>query len=754
MSATPQRIGFFASPVPLAQQALATLTARYGNSPHDVADVFVALGGDGFLLETLHAILDRGVPVYGMNCGSVGFLMNNYDEADLPGRLARAQTAELFPLRMHAVTTTGRVEEAIALNEVSLLRQLRQAAKIRISVDGRVRLPELICDGVLLSTPAGSTAYNLSAHGPIVPLTANLLPLTPDQRVPAPALARRVARQRGGGAVRGARPRQAAGRRGGRLHRGARRAQCGDFGGPWHAGENPVRPGPGAVGAHHPGTVHRLSGVASGRWVLAAAILGSGMAFIDSSVVNVAMPALQARLGAGPAEVQWILNAYTLMLGGLILTAGAAGDHYGRRRVFMAGVVAFAVASAACGAAPNPATLILARAVQGVGGALMVPGSLALIAANFPGEARGRAIGTWAGAAALTTALGPVLGGWLVEAVGWRAIFLINLPLALATWLIARAHVPESRADDAGPLDAPGTALVTVGLGLLTLAAIRGAEPAHVGSAVGVGVAGVAVLAAFVWHEARTPHPMLPLTLFRSGAFAGANLATLLLYAALSGTIFLLPFALIQVRGDTPAQAGASFLPLSLTLGLLSRYSGSLSRRTGPWLPMVVGPLVAAGGFVALSYAVDPEVQFARGLLPAMLVLGLGMTIVIPPLSTVVLDAAPDWLSGTASGVNNATSRVAGLLAVALLGSAAAIWQNAALRRDHPEAARDVAGMGFGAATFHPGLDDTRARAAEAAVRDAFMAAFRDTALVCAGLAAGASLASAALLRRRKAVPA
>jgi len=481
--------------------------------------------------------------------------------------------------------------------------------------------------------------------------------------------------------------------------------------------------------------------------VLAAAILGSGMAFIDTSVVNVAMPTLQARLGADAGGVQWIMNAYTLMLGGLILTAGAAGDRYGRKRVFMYGVVAFAIASAACGAAPDTSLLIAARGLQGIGGAMMVPGSLALIAASFPGEARGRAIGTWAGAAALTTALGPVVGGWLIGAVGWRAIFLINLPLALATWLIARARVPESQADNPGPLDVVGTALVTLGLGLLTLAAIGDVPLPGL-----VAAAGIATLTMFVRHEARTAHPMLPLTLFRSGAFSGANIATLLLYAALSGVIFLLPFALIQVRGDTPAQAGASFLPLSLTLGLLSRFSGAVARRTGPWWPMVTGPLVAAVGFVGLGYAIDPAIAFARGLLPSMLVLGLGMTIVIPPLSTVVLDAAPDRLSGTASGVNNATSRIAGLLAVALLGSAAAIWQADALATRHPDAARDVTATGFASAAPRPGLDDARRQAGEAAVRDAFMVAFHDTALVCAGLAAGASVASAALLRRRRAV--
>ncbi len=458
-------------------------------------------------------------------------------------------------------------------------------------------------------------------------------------------------------------------------------------------------------------------------WVLAATILGSGMAFIDTSVVNVAMPTLQDRLNVDAAGVQWIIGAYTLTLGGLILTGGAMGDRFGRRRVFLWGVVAFAVASAACGLAPNAGALIVGRGLQGVGGALMVPGSLALIAANFPGEARGRAVGTWAGAAALTTALGPVLGGWLVETVGWRGVFLINLPLAIATFCIARAYVPESRSDDPGPLDWIGTGLVTAGLFLLTFAAI-GAATFGTTLALATGAAGIAICAGFVVYEGRAAHPMMPLVLFRSGAFSGANVSTLLLYAALAGSLFLLPFALMAVRGDTPTEAGASFLPMSLVLGLFARSSGAMSRRTGVWWPMVVGPLIAAAGFLALGWAVPPSVSFWRGLLPAMLVLGIGMTIVIPPLSTTVLDSTPDRLSGTASGINNATARIAGLLAVALLGTAAAIWQAAALARLHP----GMVAIGF--ASAGSGVD-------QAAVRVAFMVAFRETTEVCAALAAG-----------------
>lgn len=406
------------------------------------------------------------------------------------------------------------------------------------------------------------------------------------------------------------------------------------------------------------------------------------MAFIDTSVVNVALPTLQRALAADGTAMQWVVNAYSLTLGALILLGGAAGDRFGRRRVFLVGIVLFAAASLGCGGASGAATLIVARLAQGVGGALMVPQSLALIAASFPGESRGRAIGTWAAAAALTTAAGPPLGGWLVQAVSWRAIFLINLPLAAGAFWLTLAQVPESRDSQAAPLDWPGAALVTAGLGALTWSAIAAAQRGQSVLAVGAGAAvGLALLAGFVTHEARAAHPMVPLSLFRSADFAGANLVTLLLYGGLSGTLFFLPFALIQLRGDSAAQAGASFLPLLLLLGLLSRATGAMSRRTGPRLPLVVGPLLAAAGFAALGFAAAPDVPYWRGLLPALTVLGLGMAITIPPLTTAVLDAVEDRLSGTASGVNNAVARVAGLLAVAVLGASALLMQSGRLER-------------------------------------------------------------------------
>jgi len=483
--------------------------------------------------------------------------------------------------------------------------------------------------------------------------------------------------------------------------------------------------------------------------VLAAAILASGMAFIDTSVVNVALPTLQRALGANGPAMQWVVNAYTLTLGALILLGGAAGDRFGRRRVFLCGIALFAAASLACGAAPGVATLIAARLVQGVGGALMVPQSLALIAAVFPSEARARAIGTWAAAAALTTAAGPPLGGWLMQAFSWRAVFLINLPLAaVAAWLTL-ARVPESRDPQSAPLDWLGGALVTAGLGALTWSAIAAARRGMPALAVAAGAAaGLALLAAFVAHEARTAHPMVPLRLFRSADFCGANLATLLLYGGLSGTMFLLPFALIRLRGDSGVEAGASFLPLLLLLGLLSRATGALSRRTGPLPPLVVGPALAAAGFAALGFAASPSVPYWRGLLPAMAVLGLGMAVTIPPLTTAALDAVEDRLSGTASGVNNAVARVAGLLAVAVLGAAALLAQSHRLEHtltaqgasDQLRAMVTASAASFAAVALPPGTSNADAAMVEAAVRGAFLATFRDVGLACAGLALAASL--------------
>jgi len=494
----------------------------------------------------------------------------------------------------------------------------------------------------------------------------------------------------------------------------------------------------------------------NGTWVLVATILGSSMAFIDSTVVNVALPVLQTDLKATVADVQWVVEAYALFLAALILVGGSLGDHFGRRRIYALGIAIFTLASAACGFAPTITFLIVARAVQGIGGALLVPGSLAIIGATFDKEKRGRAIGTWSGFTSITSALGPVLGGWLVQYASWRWVFFINIPIAVIVLFVLFWRVPESLSeeDQRAGLDWWGATLATLGLGGvvygLTQANNVGLSNPQVLLALTIGVVALIV---FIVVEARSQSPMLPLNLFRSPTFSGANLLTLLLYAALGGTLFFLPFNLIRVQGYSPTAAGAANLPFVLIMFSLSRWSGGLVARYGAKLPLIIGPVIAAAGFVLFAL---PGIggSYWTTFFPAVVVLGTGMSISVAPLTTAVLGAVDARRTGIASGINNAVARTAGLLAIAILGIVAVFTFSASL-----DSNLSAISLSFGVRNMliaqqnklvgidiPAGLSNTAHAAVQRAISESFVTSFRFIMLIGAALALASAFSSFLLI--------
>jgi len=484
-------------------------------------------------------------------------------------------------------------------------------------------------------------------------------------------------------------------------------------------------------------------------WILAAAILGSSMAFIDSTVVNVALPALQFKFHATVVDVQWVVESYGLFLGALILAGGSLGDLFGRRLIYMAGVAIFAVASAGCGFASNINQLIVARSIQGVGGALLVPGSLAIISTSFDEKTRGHAIGTWSGFTAITSAVGPLLGGWLIQHASWRWVFFVNLPLAVTVLAISFWRIPESRSAAAGRVDWLGAILATVGLGGLVYGFIESVNlgwgnPRVYGS---LGAAFVCIIA-LVAVEEKISMPMLPLGLFHSRSFSGANILTLFMYAAIGIFFFLFPLNLVQVQGYSTTATGAAILPLILLMFFLSRWSGGLVARYGPRSPLIIGPIIAALGF-ALFCLPSVGDSYWSAFFPAMTVLGFGMAVTVAPLTTVVMNSVDQDRVGTASGINNAVARVAGVLAIAVLGIV--LVKAFGYRLDHglahfalPPGVLDelhaneikLAGLQVPLA-----LDPDTQAAIKESIAEAFVFGFRIVMWICAGLC----LASAAV---------
>jgi EmrB/QacA subfamily drug resistance transporter len=485
----------------------------------------------------------------------------------------------------------------------------------------------------------------------------------------------------------------------------------------------------------------------SGFWVLFSTILASSMAFIDSTALNVALPALQQDLNASGADLLWIVNAYSIMLASLLLVGGSLGDRYGRKRVFMVGIVLFAGASLLCGLAPNTTLLIAARALQGIGGALMVPSSLALITVSFDDAARGKAIGTWSAFSTLTTIMGPVIGGFLASGGLWRGVFFINLPLAalalLALWFKVRERAGTT---SNAPLDFPGAVLATLGLAGITYGFIQLPSQGVGDPLVLLGlVGGVIALVAFVVVEGRSENPMMPLSVFRSRTFTGTNLATLFLYGALSAFTFLLPLNMIQVQGYSASLAGLTILPFAVLLTVISRFSGAWADRAGARLPLIIGPAIAGAGiFVgALPGLTNGPAEYWTTYFPSIVLLGIGMGITVAPLTTAVMSALEQKRAGIASGVNNAVARTAGVLAIAILGAVVLFAFKSALatRADaiqlDSQTKTDLIAQAdkLGDAQPPSSVTSNEKAAVQEQIKFAFVDAFRIASYICAGLA-------------------
>lgn len=485
--------------------------------------------------------------------------------------------------------------------------------------------------------------------------------------------------------------------------------------------------------------------ISTETWILIATILGSSMAFIDSTAMNVVLPVFQLELNAKISQVQWVIEAYALMLASLLLLGGALGDHFGIKKIFMIGVVIFSLSSLWCGLSPDINQLIIARAFQGVGSALLVPGSLAIITSCFKQEKRGKAIGTWAALTALMTALGPLLGGWLSEYFSWRWVFYINIPISIMVLYTLLKHVPETKnGDHKSKLDIFGGILITLALSGIVFGLVESSNHGFTNPFIIPSIIiGILFSILFILYEKKVDNPLVPLEMFKSRVFTGGNIVTFFLYSAFSGATFFVPFNLIQLQGYSPTKAGAAFIPLLIILFLLSRWSGSIVDRYGAKKPLVIGPLITAVGYILISTMDLSISNYWRGLFPAMLVLGLGMSATIAPLTTAVMNAANVKYSGLASGINNSVGRISGVLSIAILGLFMFTIFNHNIKRDiktldlpeHITISLEQETTKLAAMSIPNELDGNVELRVKGIVRNAYLASFNIIMYIIAGLA-------------------